>query len=314
MATITSPRAPSPAPTPRITSPSVPSITSPASTPTSSVRPSLEVPRADAPPANNTTQNQRRNRAALRDYYNLKARPTSQLARSGSTGSNTSSATATSTAGTKPDPNNSDTSPYLTRLDEPNFDASAFIASLLAEAPLRDILRTEAALVSEIRTLDGERKALVYDNYSKLIKAVGTIGEMQKGMRRGANPDGGGLDGVEALREKLGGLEAVVRELGPQKEEGHDTNVAAAADEERNRRQRKRQQELVRWVLAAPERLEGMEGEDAEMEWAQVKELLDRWAETKGVDEVRRACQDVMQAKVPPAADDDGSEASSDNT
>lgn len=319
MATITSPRATSPAPTHRMNSPSVPSITSPVSTPTSSVRPSLDVPRADAPPTNTTqTQNQnpnqRRNRAALRDYYNLKARPTSQLARTGSTASNDSSATATSTVTNKPDANNSDTSPFLTRLDEPNFEASAFITSLLAQAPLRDILRTEAALVSEIRTLDGERKALVYDNYSKLIKAVGTIAEMQKGMRRGANPDGGGLDGVEALQEKMSGLEAVVRELGPQEEVGRDAAAAATAagDEDRKRRVRKGQQEVVRWVLSAPERLEGMEREEAEMEWARVKELLDRWTGTKGVDDVRRACQEVMRSKIAPP--DDGSEGSDDDT
>lgn len=305
MATITSPRATSPAPTPRITSPSLPSITSPVSTPTSSVRPSLDLPRTDVP-----QQPHRRNRAALRDYYNLKARPTSQLARTNSVASNASDSTTTSTlpggGGSRAD--ETDTSPLLTRLDEPEFDATSFIDSLLAQASLRDILRTESALVSEIRTLDGERKALVYDNYSKLIKAVGTIAEMQKGMRRGgATGSGvGGLDGVEALQEKLGGLEAQVRELGPQ---DADEDENEYAEEIRERVSLKKQKEHVRWVLRAPARLEELDREEAEMEWARVKVHLDRWDGTKGVEGVRKACQQVMQSKTaPPPEDSDGEE------
>jgi vacuolar protein sorting-associated protein 51 len=40
---------------------------------------------------------------------------------------------------------------------------------------LESVLKVEGALVNEIRGLDGERKALVYDNYSKLITATDTI-------------------------------------------------------------------------------------------------------------------------------------------
>jgi len=43
-------------------------------------------------------------------------------------------------------------------------------------------MRVEAGLVSDIRTLDGEKKALVYDNYSKLIAATDTIRKMRTGM------------------------------------------------------------------------------------------------------------------------------------
>jgi hypothetical protein len=44
------------------------------------------------------------------------------------------------------------------------------------------VLKAENTLVGDIRTLDGERKALVYDNYSKLIRAVETIGKMRRSM------------------------------------------------------------------------------------------------------------------------------------
>jgi YD repeat-containing protein len=46
---------------------------------------------------------------------------------------------------------------------------------LLEKDSLKALLRTENELVAEVRGLDGERKALVYDNYSKLISATDTI-------------------------------------------------------------------------------------------------------------------------------------------
>jgi vacuolar protein sorting-associated protein 51 len=171
MATITSPRTESPAGNLRVTSPSVASPThSSTNTPSSS---SIDLPRTDAPPATA----QRRNRAALRDYYNLKSKPSPQpasgsLSRTASIASTTSDSTVTSHLTAQAAENG--TSPLLAQLDDPSFQPAPFITKLLATASLRDILRTESALVSEVRNLDGERKALVYDNYSKLIKAVGT--------------------------------------------------------------------------------------------------------------------------------------------
>jgi vacuolar protein sorting-associated protein 51 len=242
---------------------------------------------------------------------------TSGLARTASIASASSATSDTSVATSNTLTHNngaSETSPLLTSLDAPDFDPQSFITHLLSTSSLRDILKTESALVSEIRTLDGERKALVYDNYSKLIKAVGTIGEMQKGMVRRDSADAsystyssklgaqlgvgakGGLDGVEALQEKLGGLEAEVRALRMSEEE-----VKEAEKYEEELRARKKvqgQRELVRWVLGSPERLEHVvDREEREMEWARVKMLLDRWEGVPGVDEVRKRGKEVMRRK-----------------
>ena len=127
---------------------------------------------------------------------------------------------------------------------------------------LRDILKTESALVSEIRTLDGERKALVYDNYSKLIKAVGTIAEMQKGMHKDGQQDtvsymlAGtskeqqpvGIDGVKEVGEKLDGLLKVVKDLGPAQHHGATQKTVS--------RKVRRQKETVKLTLDAPVRLQ----------------------------------------------------------
>jgi len=58
------------------------------------------------------------------------------------------------------------------------------------------------------------------------------------------------------------------------------------------------QKETVRWVLGAPERLKGLkeQGNEEEMtkEWGEVRGLLEKWEGVKGVDEVRRKCEEVV--------------------
>lgn len=96
----------------------------------------------------------RRNKNALRDYYGLKAAALADA-------SNESPEAV-------PEINQSE-------LDAPDFDAEAYVRDVLARESLHGLLKIESGLSNEIRALDGEKKALVYDNYSKLIMATDTI-------------------------------------------------------------------------------------------------------------------------------------------
>ncbi len=62
-----------------------------------------------------------------------------------------------------------------------------------------------------------------------------------------------------------------------------------------------KQRQLVRWVLGAPRRLNAMlqEGkrEEAEVQWEEASQLLDRWKGVDGVDDVRRQCEEVLTGK-----------------
>lgn len=158
-------------------------------------------------------------------------------------------------------------------------------------------------LVSEIRTLDGERKALVYDNYSKLIKAVGTIAEMQKGMHKREGQDrygvlgerkeqamGAGLDGVDGLERKLDGLLEMARNL-----QGEERKEVSG-----DGREKRRQKKMVKWALAAPGRLQRMvalgKRDEAVREYHYVTELLDKWDGVGGVEELKAECAKVMES------------------
>ena len=117
-----------------------------------------------------TNPQTRRNRAALRDYYGLRSQNAESIqspieqSRSSSVEPNQSEAATENTSSSR-----------LYSLDQEGFDAGSYVRQLLETEALGGLLALENELVADIRTLDGERKALVYDNYSKLITATDTI-------------------------------------------------------------------------------------------------------------------------------------------
>jgi hypothetical protein len=109
--------------------------------------------------------NARRNRAALRDYYKLKDQ-TQDANSADSSRTSIADSQATELHGS---------SSRLDAFERDDFDAVSHVRRLLETESLKELLALEHELVADVRTLDGERKALVYDNYSKLISASDTI-------------------------------------------------------------------------------------------------------------------------------------------
>lgn len=141
-------------------------------TPTSSTRPSLDIPRSSTSSPNPGSgqippvANKRNNRAALREYYKLKntqvsaAPPLLEVTDTDSVG----------------DANETSYSEVpLSEIDAEGFDADAHVKTKLKDTSLEELLKTYTRVLGEIRALDAEKKALVYDNYSKLITATETI-------------------------------------------------------------------------------------------------------------------------------------------
>ncbi|KAL2374008.1 hypothetical protein BDBG_01974 [Blastomyces gilchristii SLH14081] len=279
MSTISSPR------------PSISSARTP--TPTGSRRPSVETNSLAAsntsnPMAKATSPSlaHRRNRAALRDYYNL--RPT------GPEPSQPSQARprSISPSVTSHDPTTHPSLPAThAELDSPNFDPSAYISHLLSTSSLSAILKAENSLISDIRTLDGERKALVYDNYSKLIKAVETIGKMRASIEERGQP----VIMTKTLTPAVGFVAETAAALIQEQEksllERDDPKEEPHGDLDRER-------ETVRWALASPTRLKELlddgKREEAERDWKEIERLLVKWKGVKGVDKLRTACEEIM--------------------
>ncbi|KAK5685852.1 hypothetical protein LTS10_001965 [Elasticomyces elasticus] len=204
----------------------------------------------------------RRNRVALRDYYGIK--------------------NAAPGDGRDAPPTPTLDSVQESELDKPDFDAHAYVQMLLAKEGLEGVLRVEAGLVGEIRGLDGEKKALVYDNYSKLIAATDTIRNMREKM-----------DPLTETSTLMGDIEQIAEtasRLSEQMKTQHGGDTGRQA-----------QQQTVKWVLGAPGRLRQMvaegKAEDANVQWEEVSRLLSKWDGVKGVEQVRRGCLDALQSQ-----------------
>ncbi|KAI9707224.1 MAG: hypothetical protein M1836_000184 [Candelina mexicana] len=265
-----------------IPSPRTPSITS-LQTPTTSRRPSLDtLTRSQATSPSRAPQpNQRRNRAALRDYYGLK-----------------NAAPADVSSGVQ----HADADVKDSELDREGFNAESYVQGVLEREGLDGVLRVEGGLVNEIKGLDGERKALVYDNYSKLIAATDTIRKMRMNMDPLTPTTSTLAPAIAHIAETSTSLATTLREQKPgspnvspmTSPRSHDGRSKPQTTDER-----KKKVQTVRWVLDTPRRMQELidKGKrvEAQAEWEEVVRLLDKWIGVGGVEEVRRAGEMVLK-------------------
>lgn len=222
-----------------------------------------------ASPARAPARN-RANKAALRDYYGLKA--TAPAPPPDTASSNDS----------QPRTDNDESNNEIpdSELDTPGFDADAYVRNLLATQGLAGVLKAEGTLIGEIKSLDGEKKALVYDNYSKLITATDTIRRMRENM--------GPLTPSEsALSPAVAHIAEMTAELATASRRGIDGSSGVIKNEAPEAMETKRRQrETVRWVLATPRRLEEFlksgDRSAAESDWTEVEALLEKWENVRG--------------------------------
>lgn len=305
MSTIASPRDPS-TPFPRRTHSSQ-AIT----TPTSSTRPSIDngprstasspIPNASTTSSNTAPGSKRTNRAALREYYNLK-----KAAATAAPG--TPAVEITDPLGDSFASSNSHSEIPPSELDSPSFDADSYVRTALSSASLADLLRLYARVLGEMRALDAEKKALVYDNYSKLIAATETIRRMRANMDP-LTPVASTLDPAigrvyEMARECKEGIRRQVEESG----------VGSKKEMEKAVERRKRTREVVREVLGVPERMRLLlaagKVEEARREWELPRRLLLSWKEKGlGGDDVDVCIQegDAALREADESPDDSGS-------
>ncbi|KAL3426326.1 hypothetical protein PVAG01_03118 [Phlyctema vagabunda] len=240
-------------------------------TPTSSSRPSLDVPRSESgsPLPQQQAPPLRRNRTALREYYNLK---------NGGAASTTSTSRVAEETTPSELSSNDHSDVAESELDSAHFVGDAYVRACLETQPLGELLRTYNGVLADMRALDAEKKALVYDNYSKLIAATETIRRMRDNMDP-LNPMANTLD--PAIRDIYERAIAIRDRLRAELEgQGHGNGHGRDWKEDESRRKKR---ELVTRVLDTPQRVrelvESAAREDAEKEWSPVRKLLERWLE-----------------------------------
>ncbi|KAI0007887.1 Vps51/Vps67-domain-containing protein [Xylariaceae sp. FL0662B] len=259
-------------------------------TPTSSARPSLDTARSPlgspnpnsgsnsnnggAAPAGasynpNPTQSTRRNRAALREYYNLRKGPSAA-----GMATPPPQVEVTDPFGETGPHEHSEVPP--SEMDKDGFDADAFVKKALADNSLEELLRLYTKVLGETRALDAEKKALVYDNYSKLITATETIRQMRANMDP-LNPMASTLDpAIAQIYSQATAIRESLRKSVPPPD-------ASRREEEEAARRRLRTKQLAIQALDTPDKLRALvsEGrlEDARQAWKMPRRLLLVWKE-----------------------------------
>jgi len=268
-----------------IASPRIPPASGDTTPTLSSRRTSLDTNVIASPhlPLASATPTVRRNRAALRDYYNLK--PPAAVASSASSVSET-----TETFSHEDDASGESRE---SELDQPGFKADAYVRGLLDKQGLQGLLKAEEGLLNEIRELDGERKALVYDNYSKLIDATETIKKMRSNMEPLGSSTGDLERMVGRIAETAGLLSHGSSDVPSRTDDrkGAETGAKEWTSIER-------QKQTVRWVVESPRRFRMYvrkgETQTAEVEWDKVKRLLEKWKGHEGVKAIHDGCMEVL--------------------
>ncbi|KAL7271143.1 hypothetical protein RUND412_006125 [Rhizina undulata] len=232
----------------------------------SSRRVSLEVPGNQFPPSPLSPRVPRspgRNRSALRQFYGLAPTSPNGLGRA------------------------EDLAP-VPEIDREGFDPEKHAEKLIADADLRELLKTENELVNEIRGFDGERKALVYDNYSKLISATDTIRKMRANME----PLTPTTSTLEPAIAHIAQVSASLVQTIPQSPIAPRNNTSQYDNSPKRT-------ETVKWVLHSPERIselvKGGKKEEAENEWVIVLSVLDKWKNAKGIEELKERCEKALK-------------------
>ncbi|KAI1121842.1 Vps51/Vps67-domain-containing protein [Nemania abortiva] len=256
-----------------IASPREPRRLNSLTTPTSSTRPSLESARSpvSSPNPNGTLSapnaNPRRNRAALREYYNIRKGAAAGTA-------TPPQVEVTDPTGETGHHEHSEVPP--SEMDKEGFDADVFVKKALAENNMQGLLRLYTRVLGETRALDAEKKALVYDNYSKLIAATETIRKMRTNMDP-LNAMASTLDpAIAKIYNQASEIRDSLRKSVPE-----PTEASKAEDEARRRRARTRQ--LAIEVLDTPDKIRALVAEgrldDARQAWKMSRKLLLVWKE-----------------------------------
>lgn len=79
---------------------------------------------------------------------------------------------------------------------------------------------------------------------------------------------------------------------------GIDINVQGEPQEEEEAVKKRVQQDTVKWVLGTPRRLRDLmdqeQEEEAAKDWEEVSKILDKWKNVAGVDDLRAACESIL--------------------
>ncbi|KAG5355167.1 hypothetical protein CJU89_6996 [Yarrowia sp. B02] len=226
----------------------------------------------------NSRRNTKRN--ALREFYKLQqpVEDTSLIASSVISSARTSMSDLASVA-------EIDWDAEEARL-EAQFDAGAFCAEDIARdilsskgsgsRVLKDLLKKENSLLQSIRVLQSEQKALVYNNYSRLIAVSETLEKMKKGNVGEKDEEvriviGDEVKEAQPIEQTMDKLPKLVQEISTRSRDLKMEGGKVGASQ------------VAQWLLRTPEEVGKLEGEAKEKRIEDSLKVLDVWMDKSKV-------------------------------
>lgn len=74
---------------------------------------------------------------------------------------------------------NADAPGNMLDMDDPVFDADAYVNKVLKECSLKDVMNVESTVIRDTQSLHSDMQTLVYENYNKFISATDTMRKMK---------------------------------------------------------------------------------------------------------------------------------------
>lgn len=183
------------------------------------------------------------------------------------------------------------------KLDAGSFDAGSFDAQEIARdilagrgsgsRVLKDLLKKENTLLQSIRVLQSEQKALVYNNYSRLIAVSETLAKMKKGSHADSQTGDIQIRIGDEVREDTKSIEVAKKKL-----PGLVQQISTAS---RNLQldatgEKLGPRQVAQWLLNTPAEVEKMEGEARSARIEESLSVLNTWmakGKVKGLDELK---------------------------
>lgn len=222
---------------------------------------SVNVPISPSPGLNSTSGSSAR-RHALREFYKLQQAGPAQLVND--------ELVTTEEEHIEDFDANANSGVSESVLDKPGTNVDEYVQSLLKSSSVKSILKTSNSITGELRALDSEQKALVYNNYNKLISASNTL----QGLKNKVYSDND-HETIDRLMQSLDNVSKISVSIEDRRKNKSDSVISEEANKSI------RQDHAVRWIMLIESTLQNLvrqgQNDEALKQGKRALELLDMW-------------------------------------
>lgn len=170
---------------------------------------------------------------------------------------------------------------------EEDLDSEKYVKGLVRGNDIKQLLKRENALISELRTLNSEQKGLVYNNYNKLISASTTLQTISN--------KHSSLSDIDELKTRMTNISSIIKSLNSTNQPTPNNN----SDDHHNARLK----HAAQWLLTVEKSLNILKNQnrvdEAQKHGQKAVQMMDSWLnssskELKELSVIRERCSAIL--------------------